>query len=206
MSIFKPQTKTETRTDHTWIRHLKQKEAQAVQSLWEMVFTDGVTLARYYKQEDDIGREAAIAAFHRIQNRGVHQFRFQSPFSAYCRQIVVNEVKRRLKKQNKRHKHIAPVELHDEIQEDTSVNDPSVVETTEQHIWRRLEPCLELLPSRKRDVIQRQYFEETTPQSIANEMNIRRGNVNKIAHDARLKLRECLERYGFFTTGDVLGL
>ena len=200
MSFFHPKH-IDSRSDHTWIQNLKQEDAETVQDLWEMVFIYGMNTARRYGQGADIGREAAIAAYLRIQNRGVNQFQFKCPFPAYCRLIVVREVKRRLKK-------LPPpeAELSEEIYIDEDAPDTTQLSTTKIHIHERLAPCLELLPSRKIEIIRRRYFEDEPPESIAEALGISRGNVNKIAHDARLKLRDCLEQRGFLTTDDVLGL
>ncbi len=206
MNTFQSSKEDNTQTDYQLIRNLKQEKSEDVLALWEMVFTYGVSITRRYDQDADIGHEAAIAAFQRIQNRGIHQFRFQCPFPAYCRQIVVNEVKRRLNK-------LPPpsVELTDEIHEDINADADETLapddSQAENHlVQKRLESCIDKLPSRRKDIVRKRYFEGKTPQSVAEELGLRRNHVNQILHRARQKLRECLEQLGFFTAGDVLGL
>jgi RNA polymerase sigma factor (sigma-70 family) len=200
MNIFKSPKQYKTRTDYEWINGLKQIDEETIEDLWGIVFVYGTTVARRYDQGDDLGHDAAIAAFLRIKNKGIYQYKFDCPFLAYCRHIVVNEVKRCLKKLPE-----PSVELLDEIHEDEE-EDLERLQIADNHVRARLAPCLELLSQRKRELIDKRYFEDALPQSIAENFGITRNNVNRTMHGARQKLRECLEQRGFFTTGDVLGL
>ena len=83
-------------------------------------------------------------------------------------------------------------------------NDVPRVPAGEDLVQNRLQLCIGELPERKQRVIRMLYYEELSPQAVADRLTIERNNVNKLAHDARLKLRECLKRHGFGSSEDVL--
>ncbi len=184
------------RTDQEWVRLLKQDDPQAVSDLWEWLYIRGLNLARRYRQEPDIGSEATIAAYLRIQRRGVYQFKFDCPFLGYCHVILVREVLRLINKSKKKR---SEIELDDEVLKDEPVE---VVDRGA--IWRRLQPCMKPLLSRQRKVLILRYLQKYTPQSVADQLGITRNHVNQIAHTARRKLHDCLQRRGYQSIDDML--
>ena len=101
-------------TNQEWMRLLKQNAPRAVDCLSQIVFRFGVASARYYRVDEDIGRQAAVAAYIRIlQKGGLYQYDFDCPFVTSCRLIVTNELRRELERQNRVPKE---VDLDDNIE------------------------------------------------------------------------------------------
>lgn len=188
-------------SDQDWIRLLKQEEPQATAELWRLLFTYGENIARRPCRGDemwaqDVGCEAALRAFMRIKKRGLYQFNFRGPFRGYCRTIVVREVNRLVKQQLKRQTHPLPPVLPD----------GSIPSTRkQQEIMIALQPCLEQLSFREKEVIDRLYLQqEMRPQEAADDLGIRRDNVDSAASRGRRKLKKCMKGRGFENSGDVL--
>ena len=174
------------RTDQEWIRLLKQDDPQAVLDLWALLLSFGHAL-----DPDDPGRDAAVQAYWRVRTRGLTQFRFECSFRGYCRRIVTNEVRRRYKKQP------PLVELDDDLVGKPDPDPPIDI----ARLRARLQPCLDQLASRERDIVNLRYSQEQDPEQIATRLGIARGNV--IAHRARSKLRRCLQGRGYRTADEV---
>ena len=181
-------------TDQEWTRRLKQDEPQAVQALWELLFAYGVTLARRDRLDDDIGHDAATEAYNRMRRRGVHLFRFECSFHGYCRKFVVNEVYRLMRKRR-----LTTVELDEEIIGEEDVLPPA----DPKSIRALIQPCLDRLDPREKDVIELRYYKEHSPARVAERMGITRNYVNVIAKRARDKLRKCLKERGYYSSMDM---
>lgn len=189
------------RSDQEWVRQLKQEDPQAIQDLWILVFTVASSEARYrYRGADpeDMAHQAAINAYQKLRRSGIHSFRFDCSFRWFCKVVVIRELYRLMGKN----------------QQDTAELDegavgadgvPRVLADAER-IRARLQSCIDELPDRKQQVIKLLYGEDKSPQTVAELLGIERNNVNKLAHDARIKLRECLGRQGFDSSDDVLTL
>lgn len=183
------------RSDMDWIHGLKQDDPETVQELWELLYSAGLNRARRYGQPPDVGSEAAIAAYKRIRERGVYQFQFACPFLGYSYQILVREVLRLIKKENKR---LSELDLENqELESPEKVNWAAVRE--------QLEPCWEKLLERERQVLILRYQEEYKPKDIADQLTILRNHVNQIAFTARRKLRDCLQAHGYQNVEDLKG-
>ena len=195
-------TYCEELTDQEWIRLLKQNDQRAVDCLWQSVFRFGIASARYYRVDKDIGREAAVAAYMRIQKRGIYQYHFGCPFVSYCRLIVTNEVRRELEKRNRVPKE---VELDEIVERSVGESDPP---PRAKHVMvrKRLQLCLDRLSSRKRKVIDLLYFKRQEPEEVAQQLGLSSNYANVLAYRARNDLRKCLEEQGFGTYEDVLSL
>ncbi|MCB0036804.1 MAG: sigma-70 family RNA polymerase sigma factor, partial [Anaerolineales bacterium] len=142
------------RSDQQWISQLKQEDEAAILDLWQMLFQFAVSAARKYRQSNDTGRDAAAAAYRRIRQRGIYQYRFACPFPGYCRQIVVREVLRRIPKND-------PYLVDIDTVYSTAVAERDPLPKAEQEtVQARLEPCLENLNGREREIIDLLYFEE----------------------------------------------
>jgi len=176
------------RTDQEWIRLLKQDDPQAVLDLWTLLLAYGRAL-----DPDDPGRDAAVQAYWRIKTRGLTQFRFECSFRGYCRRIVTNEVYRRHKKQP------PLLELDEELAGEPDPDPPVDV----ARLRARLQPCLDQLSAREREIVNLRYSQDQNPEEIAARLGISRNNVNVIAHRAHGKLRRCLEGRGYRTADEV---
>ncbi|MFZ2362366.1 MAG: sigma-70 family RNA polymerase sigma factor [Anaerolineae bacterium] len=187
------------RSDQEWIRLLKQDDPQTVQDLWVLVFTVASREARYRHHgidTEDLAHQAAIAAYQKLRRSGIHSFRFDCSFRWFCTVVVVRELYRAMRKK--------PIDTDILDEGLVGANDVPRVPAGEDLVQNRLQLCIGELPERKQRVIRMLYYEELSPQAVADRLTIERNNVNKLAHDARLKLRECLKRHGFGSSEDVL--
>lgn len=187
------------RNDQDWVRALKQADEQALQEIWEKLFTWSATLAIRYGQDEDSGRDAAVHAYRRIM-RHVDKFAFRGSFLGWCRQITVNEVKRRLPATPRFEQ-----PLDDTIAEQLGALDPEP-QLDEATLRTRLQPCLDQLSLVERQVIELFYFQGLTPQAIADQLGKLRNYVNQLAFRARASLRNCLESRGYHATPDVFSV
>lgn len=185
------------RTDQRWVRALKEEDPTAITDLWEKLFLWSLTLTRKYNQAEDIGRDGAVAAYWRIMQRGIYQYKFQGPFLGFCRRILVNEVNRRLKETP----YMADIDdpaVHHPSEE---IADPIADAAT---IRARLQPCFDDLKERERQIITLLYMQNRTPETVAEELGISRQNTNVIAFRARGKLQDCLRGQGYTDSLEVL--
>lgn len=189
------------RSDQEWVRLLKQDDPQAVQDLWILVFTVASTEAKYrYHGVDpeDLAHQAAINAYQKLRRSGIHGFRFDCSFRWYCKVVIIRELFR----------------LMGKLQRDATELDEGAVGADgvpnplagDMDVRSRLQSCIDELPDRKRKVIELLYREEKSPQMVADLLGIERNYVNRLAYDARIKLRECLKRQGFDSSDDVFAL
>lgn len=182
-------------TDHELIERLRQGDPQADGALWEMLYAYASTLAYVYRDED-VRRDAAASAYERMKKSGIWGFKFECPFSLYCKKIVVNECLRIL---GRRSAEWLPLEDFEEMlasPEPDPVANPACIR-------QRMQSCWEELTERARGVLSQFYYEGKSPEEIARTWNTNRNNVNKICHDARLALRRCLEEQGYRSAEDV---
>jgi RNA polymerase sigma factor (sigma-70 family) len=184
------------RSDQEWIRLLQQGDTDATEDLWQMLYRDAVSVARKYRQTDDVGYDAALKAYANLQRSGLRQFRFQSQFRSYCWTILAREVCRHLR--------------HTVETTELSFDPPAVPDRYKhfdpQRTWERLKPCVERLAPNRRRVFELIDLEGLSPAATAEKMDMKRNNVNQLAARARRDLRNCLENRGFLRSEDVLGL
>ena len=186
-------------SDQEWIRLLRQNDPQTVADLWQMLFR--FTGFKKYQQDEDIrdmARDAAVAAFHRILSRGVSQFRFTSSFESYCIVIFTREFNRIVVK-----KRPDSVMFDDEASPDSKAS--AVAKADIAMIEKRLQPCLDKLADKEREVIELRK-QGLDPETAADQIGITRNYFHVLAHRAREKLLRCLQARGFENTSDLLGL
>jgi RNA polymerase sigma factor (sigma-70 family) len=188
------------RTDQEWTRLLKQNDLQAVHDLWELLHSFAIAATRHYRQDEDVGNDAAVAAYTRIRQKGVYQYGFACPFPGYCRQIVVNELLRLMKQSP------PPADDIDEETDQFVGEEDSPSQADRDTVQSRLQECLEQLGNRAREVINLLYYEGLTPEKAAEHLGILRNNLNVIAYRAREGLRDCLRAKGFETAAEALSL
>ncbi|MCA9950032.1 MAG: sigma-70 family RNA polymerase sigma factor [Anaerolineales bacterium] len=195
----------EEKSDQALIRAIKQDDAEACEIVWEWVYT--LANSRKYQESDrtrDAAKDAAVAAYRRIVTRGVYKFAYKSPFKWYCAKIFVNEANRALKRKGLQIVDVDITEGVTVIDENQDVEDQATA--VSQQIQKRLEPCLQALPLREREIIELLYLEDKSPAVAAEIFKISRNNINVIAHRARKKLQHCLQLAGFATAAEVSSL
>jgi len=187
----------EERTDQEWTRLLKQDDPQAIHDLWKSLFMYGTIAESRYCPTDEVGRDAAVEAYRRIMTRGIYQFRYEGSFLGFCRVIVIHELLRLLRKRGRQLQTEELIEdLHGEIDKR--------LPTDPRQVRERLQPCLDQLTPREREVIDLRYFKDHDPAATADLLGITRNYVNVIAHRARLKLQDCLKDQGYLSPADLL--
>ena len=189
-------------SDVEWIQQLKQDTPEAKNELWMGLFKRAIAYARFRQIDNDLARDAAVEAYLRIMNKGIYQFRFQSPFCGYCRRILVNEINRSLKRAGRQP---FTEEFGDGPENDLGVEDEAPPAPWEE-IQKRIQKCIDNLPTQLREVINMLYFKGLGPEQTADELGITRNYVNVLAHRGRINLRICFKNSGFDTEGDLLSL
>jgi RNA polymerase sigma factor (sigma-70 family) len=187
------------RSDQEWVRLIKLEDTRCITDLWRLLFTWALAITKRYNVEEDLGRDGAVAAFWRIKERGVYQYRFQGPFLGFCRRILVNEVHRLM------HPSPAMVDV-DDPQLNLPTPPPPEQTADAQIIQARLQPCMEQLSARESEILSLLYMRDMTPQGVADQLSIARNHANVIAFRARSKLRDCLEQRGYASSEDLLSL
>lgn len=186
----------EERSDHEWVRLLKEQDAQAINDLWLLLYEWGTRSARKRDQSEDLGHDAAVRAFENIVNRGIYQFNFTGPFVGYCSVTVLREVLRLIKQGPHEFNQLDP-NIHAPPEEPAS--DPA-------QIRARLQPCMDQLAPRHREVIDLLYLATPvlSPQEAADRLHLSRSNLHKISCVARFKLRQCLKALGYETADEMV--
>ncbi|MEM9775563.1 MAG: ECF-type sigma factor, partial [Chloroflexota bacterium] len=71
------QAKDETLSETEYLRLLKQGDEHALDQLWESLYRDCVRIARKYRQPDDMGYDAAVRAYGKLNTSGIKNFGFR---------------------------------------------------------------------------------------------------------------------------------
>ena len=192
------------RTDQEWIHQLKQNDPQARDDLWQFLFTAGIKLGKIYNMIE-AGRDAPVGAYQRIMQRGLSQYRFKGSFLGYCRVILVNEFRNRQRDLLNLEKQVLDKDV-DELEfsgdEDDDLLD-TALRIDDTALLARLQPCLDQLDARERDLLNSRYLENQTPQAVADRLGITRNHINVIVHRACLEVRKCLQERGYLTINDI---
>lgn len=184
----------EQRSDAEWIRALKQSDPSALDDLWTSLHRAAAYLAPRYGRDEVAAEKAVVNAYERILQRGVYQYRFTSSFRWYCRTILAHEVLRQLDARE--------IPLPNEDLPLPPVL-PSELTLSTLTFWETVQPCFALLTRRQTTVIEMRYVSDLRPQTVAERLGITRNNVNKVAYDARRKLKRCLEGLGYRRVADL---
>lgn len=189
------------RTNAEWVRSLKQGDQASLQDLWFFLFEAGSIAARVRHWPEDIGRDAAVESFEEITGKAVYDYLYTGPFLNYCRIIVVRAVIRRIRNNKENEIPLDDDPSNQKGIEHEEMGDPGASLT---EVRKRLNACLEKLRDKKRQVMEALYIDGIDQESIAQRLNMKRNNVNKIAYDARLQLKSCLQAGGFQNYDEVL--
>ncbi len=191
------------RTDQEWIHQLKQNDTLAVEDLWLLLYQNALTLSRYSLTDYDVmtqeslAHEATLQAYLRLIQSGVYHYNFGCPFSAFCRVVLVNELRRALSRQP-----AVEEEFNDE-QHDLPASTVEV-DPSPDLILQKLRPCLDQLPSNEREILESVHLKDEAPQIVADRLKITRNYTNVLAHRARLKVQKCLKKRGYNVSEDLL--
>lgn len=188
-------------TDEEWIRLLAERDPTVMADLWCKLVEWGVTSARKRNQPDDLGKDAAVQTFMRI-TKHIGRFAGSGLLYGWCRKITVNEVLRLIEKNQKS---IQTVDDALDSLPHLGTTDP-MPQLESDAVQERLRSCLNGLQKQERLVVESFYLQEKSPAIIADDLEIERNYVHQLAHQARKKLKRCLERLGFHSVEDVLSV
>lgn len=187
--------------DHEWVRGIKQKDPAILDDLWEFVYLRCLSLARRQGEDEQCATDVAEAAYDRI-TRKVDQYAFQCPFPGWCNRIIANEMNRWLVR-NQRYlkRHILSNFEDDEMIGNASME---TMKANSDTLRSRITSCLDELSERSRSIVMSLYFDWLSPEEVAIQNGLERGNINVIALRARRALLDCLQRHGFTSLDAVL--
>jgi RNA polymerase sigma factor (sigma-70 family) len=202
-------------TDVEWVHLLKHEppDPTALTCAWQDICRFCYDQMASYRLDGQPALDAAHETLRRLL-RSLHQpdgFRFECSLRSFWRTIAARCVKTIVTKEMKRQHQQVLISTLGEVE--PSIGDSFTdLSAGQELILRRLQPCLDELPKRQRDVINLRYltrdehgdFVENSPETVATLLGIARTAVNMAASHAREALRRCLEARGYRTAGEIL--
>lgn len=189
----------------SWVQLVLEENQDAVVELWVKLMEWGEKAARFRGQDEDVGRDAAIATFHRIQRmkakfteQGTHE---DSSFCKMCRFVLAREVIRIITRN---------VVAHDIAIEENETQIPGQLDPepqiADELLLQRLKPCLEQLSDLRRQVIELRYFVHLSPAEIGHKLDRAPNAIYVALHRALAQLQSCLNSSGYSNAEDLLSL
>lgn len=188
--------------DDERVRRIKQQDEKSLDELWDYIYTRCLVLARRHGQDEQCTTDVALEAYGRITKK-VGQFAFQCPFWGWCNTIVIREMYRWLKKNQRRMAKQIPLDNAYALVSDSAEQE---LKADSNMLRSRIQPCLDALDSRAKAIIESLYFGMMSPEEVAEKFSLTRGNVNVIALRARRSLLNCLQQQGFDSLDTLLSL
>jgi RNA polymerase sigma-70 factor (ECF subfamily) len=210
------------RTNEDWLHDLQSEGAvyaEAIEDLREYLLRavflyyhrrrgDLVHLARdeLMQMAEDAAQEALLRVLDKLDT-----FRGDSKFTTWVYRIAINQVAGDLRRRQYTHLSLDAVdESTDEALpsllmtlEDTAAGNPET-QVTRSQIWEIIHDVIQNeFTDRQRTVFLNQYFRNQPPEDIAEKLGTNRNNIYKIAHDARVKLKDRLLKLGL-TQDEIL--
>jgi RNA polymerase sigma factor (sigma-70 family) len=190
----------------SWVQLVLEENQDAVVELWVKLMEWGEKAARCRGQEEDVGRDAAIATFHRVQ-RMKASFTEQSTaegessFCKMCRFVLVREVIRLIERKKVPHTEF----ITDNEAQIPGQPDPEP-RLEGELVLQRLKPCLDQLSELRRQVIELRYFAQLSPADIASKLDRAPNAIHVATHRALAQLQTCLHNNGYSSAEDLLSL
>lgn len=199
-------------TDAEWVRLLKQepRAAEAEKCLWEDIYKYcWYELRKKGFDDGELIEDCAVDVFERTVNN-VTTFRFESSFRTWWRVIASKRILTLIQRELRRRRREQPLPDSEDL--DFSTSDTFTAVTAEQRVvLQRLQPCLEQLGKRQRQVIELRFLTpngegrlvEQSVDAVAAQLQITNGAVATASHNACANLRKCLEANGYFEPDDI---
>lgn len=203
------------RTNEHWLRDLQSEGAlrsAAVQDLREYLLK--AVFLYYHRRRSDLAHlareelaqmaeDAAQDALLKILDK-LDTFRGDSKFTTWAYRVAINQAAGGLRQ--RRWNNVSLDALKDAAGEtlppllatleDPTASDPDT-RVTRNQIWELINNVIQNeFTERQRTVFLNQYFHDVPPAVIAEQLGTNRNNVYKIAHDARMKLKDQLLQLG----------
>ena len=134
---------------------------------------------------DDLAQEAFIIAYRRL-----HEFEPGTDFGKWLRSIarylVANERRKEI-----RHSRLLPFAVVDALLE----HEPeSAVETSDNQLWPAMRECVDQLPPRSRELLQRRYAADENATTLARRLGMNADAVRQKLLRIRVAVKECIEK------------
>jgi RNA polymerase sigma-70 factor (ECF subfamily) len=155
------------------------------------------------REVEQLAEDCAQEALLRILSK-LNTFRGDSQFTTWVYRIAINQAAGVLRRRRWRDVSLDRVTAAAEEEfplllarvEDSTTRDPER-EVTRRQLWALMHRIIEEeLTERQRMVFINQYLRGVPPEVIAERLGTNRNNIYKIAHDARVKLKQHLLRHG----------
>ncbi len=212
------------RSNEDWLRDLQSEGPayqKAVQDLREYLLravflyyqrrrSDLSHLAReeLVQMAEDVTQDALLKVLDKLAT-----FRGDSKFTTWVYRVAINQAAGDLRR---RHLNQISLDAQEESDdealpsllstlEDTTMGNPEK-QVTRRQIWELIREVIENeFTERQRTVFLNQYFRNIPPEDIAEQLGTNRNNIYKIAHDARVKLKDQLLKLGL-TQDEILAV
>lgn len=203
------------RTNEAWLRDLQSEGATHTAAVEELRdYLVKAIFLYYHRRRSDLSHlardelaqmaeDAAQDALLRILDK-LDTFRGDSKFTTWAYRVAINQAAGSLRK--RRWDDLSLDAMKESVEEtlppllatleDPTVDDPDKRVTRDQ-IWGLIGNVIETeFTERERTVFVNQYFNGVPPATIAEKLGTNRNNIYKIAHDARVKLKDRLLELG----------
>jgi len=203
------------RSNDDWLRDLRSHgmpHTAAVQDLREYLLK--AIFLYYHRRRSDLSHlareelaqmaeDAAQDSLLKILDK-LDTFRGDSKFTTWAYRVAINQAAGDLRR--RRWDNVSLDAMHDQAEdtlpsllatlEDPTAGDPEQ-RVTRDRIWELISDVIDNeFTERQRMVFLNQYFHDIPPAVIAEQLGTNRNNIYKIAHDARVKLRDRLLKLG----------
>lgn len=179
--------------DQDWVRQLKQGDETAKNRLWQFLHHRRLIYLQYNRGDEETLSEATVQAYNNIMDKGIQQYRGDGSFEGYCHRTFENAVRSLQRKQNK--------QREQPLSETEHTNDEADPPATFNLMMTRLQPCLDKLNDRQRQIFAL-LLERVGTAVGAEQLNIQRNHFSVLTHRLREALQKCLDGRGFATADE----
>lgn len=152
------------------------------------------SVLRNVAAEEDVVQDTALVLWEKFA-----EYDRSRPFGAWARGVAAKRLLKRREKEARSPATLAPEAVQALLEAFDRVTDQDISRRQEA-----LEECLGRLPDKSREVIERRYRDERSPQQIADESGRSIAAVYQVLSRVRLLLEECIrERLAAWEGGGV---
>ena len=210
------------RTNEEWLNDLQSEGAAYVAAVEDLRgYLLKAIFLYYHRRRSDLADLAREELLHMAEDAAqdsiikiidkLDSFRGDSKFTTWSYRVAINQAAGELRRRQWNKVSLDSMsEANDEslpalieLLEDKAANDPAL-HVTRSQIWDHILEVINTdFTERQRIVFINQYFRDAPPEQIADQIGTNRNNVYKIAHDARMKLKNRLSKIGL-SQDDIL--
>ena len=209
------------RENADWLRQLHPdhpRQAEAIEALRDLLlrgalYTFSRSLSDVYHLDrdtvlalaEDCAQEALIAILQQLDT-----FRGEGRFTTWVYKFAVNKALETARRERWKDRSIDP-SADDQTTSPIEEASPALPDdlsdvAAQAEIWQIIQQVIcDDLTDRQRQVVRLMVFDEVPMDVVTERLNTNRNAVYKMLHDARKRIRNCLQEHGF-STGEVLAL